>query len=123
MIPCVLANLALQGHLISSQLFVLKMFFVFVELKLKVRFFALGCPRVSRFGLRKFFLRDFCEVEFWEVLQMKKVRGCFLTMFPFGCSPVDCQIADLEMDYLFGVTEFLRFVTWLRAYGFGIRRQ
>jgi len=25
--------------------------------------------------LQKFFVRDFCEVEFWEVLQMKKVLG------------------------------------------------
>jgi len=53
--------------------------FVFVfPLKVCERDFseALGANRkvLAVKASEKFFVRDFCEVEFWEVLQMKKVR-------------------------------------------------
>ena len=75
MMPCVLADLALQDHLISSQLFVFLVVFVFVFLIRLIRILKelwarkkLSCFQGS--SKEKFFVRDFCEVEFWEVLQM-----------------------------------------------------
>lgn len=45
-------------------------------------------------GFKKFFLRDFCEVEFWEVLRFSECARALVTVSPF--SPADCQLANLE---------------------------
>jgi len=67
--------LFLQDHLISSQLFVL---FVFVFVEATEREFlplTLRPAGFLPFRFEKLLKETFCEVEFWEVLQIEKVRG------------------------------------------------
>ena len=45
-------------------------------------------------------MRDFCEVEFWEVLHFEKGARLFITVVSLISPPADCQIATLDVSYL-----------------------
>jgi hypothetical protein len=76
----------------------LRVVFVFdLSLDLKARIFALLIAQESflPLALESSCERLLCEVEFWEVLRLKKVRGFFNDGCPVGPSS-DCQLANLE---------------------------
>jgi hypothetical protein len=78
--------LFLQDHLISSQLFVFGVVFVLVgsaqrgrrKVSEEARIFARHTSGFLTFS-PKVLVRDFCEVEFWEVLRFGKSEA-FLTV-------------------------------------------